>query len=147
MYNVSPTVDFDQVHLCNSSNKFRVFHSAFIGLLEGYTEVKELGHKPSINVFSSRLEFLKASLSWKLQTSKYAERTGNWDTHLYTDEQILRFLVSSNNYLYAKSYRIHLKKMTDLKETNPEVFNEFEDGNSVMRLSDKFYADLSADLS
>ncbi|GFO01027.1 hypothetical protein PoB_002753200 [Plakobranchus ocellatus] len=74
------------------------------------------------------------------------ERTGNWNLHLYSMKEMLRYLTASEHSLYAKSVYIYLQQMQTLQEQHPEVFSAFSAGYHVLRRSDRFWAELSTDL-
>ena len=46
---------------------------------------------------------------------------GNWQLHLKTVSEVLHYLEASGHYLYAKSARICLQSMIELKNDYPDV--------------------------
>lgn len=75
-----------------------------------------------------------------------AERTGNWELHLKSVEEMLPYFASSGHNQYAKCGRLYLQKMIQLKKDQPEVYQNFVNGHHVIRRSDRFWAGLSSDL-
>ena len=75
-----------------------------------------------------------------------AERTGNWGLHLKAMKDMLPFFAAAGHNLYMKSGYIYLQQMTELQETNPEVYQHFTMGNHVIRRTEKFWAGLSTNL-
>ena len=51
-----------------------------------------------------------------------AERTGNWGLHLKAMKDMLLFFAAAGHNLYMKSGYIYLQQMTELQETNPEIY-------------------------
>ncbi|VDH97687.1 Hypothetical predicted protein [Mytilus galloprovincialis] len=75
-----------------------------------------------------------------------AERTGNWNLHLKSLQQMLPYLAASGHNLYAKSVHIYLQQMQNLPATHPALDNLFKTGHHVIRRTDRFWAGLSTDL-
>ena len=81
-----------------------------------------------------------------LQTFIRAERTGDWQQHLWAVRQMLPYFAASGHYLYLKSAYIYLQNMLQLSTTHPTVYQAFMSGNHVVRRSDRFWGGLSTDL-
>lgn len=75
-----------------------------------------------------------------------SERTGNWDLHLHALSEMLPYLAAAGHYAYTKSVQIYLQKMSNLKTTNEQLYDQFKKGLHVVRRSDRFWAGLSPDL-
>jgi len=75
-----------------------------------------------------------------------AERTGNWALHLQAIQEMLPYLAASGHNLYAKSARVYLQQMSNLKTQHPNVQQRFDEGFHVVRRSDRLWAGLSSDL-
>ena len=75
-----------------------------------------------------------------------AERTGNWALHLKTTMEMLPFFAATGHNNYLKSSHIYLQTMLNLKNTNPFVYELFENGFHVIRRSERHWAGLSSDL-
>ena len=75
-----------------------------------------------------------------------SERTGDWQLHLHTMQEMLPFMAASGHNLYTKSLYIYLQKMSRLSETHPQVHKLFLNGFQVIRRSNRFWAGLSPDL-
>ena len=68
------------------------------------------------------------------------ERTGNFSLYLKTLQEMLPYFAASGHTLYRKSVHLHLQSMTDLKEHNPALYANFQDGLFLIRKSDHFWA-------
>ncbi|KAJ8043143.1 hypothetical protein HOLleu_10106 [Holothuria leucospilota] len=75
-----------------------------------------------------------------------AERTGNWDLHLATVNDMLPFFAAAGHNLYLKSAYIYLQQMLQLKDDHPDVHTAFQNGHHVIRRSNRFWAGLPSDL-
>ena len=76
-----------------------------------------------------------------------AERMANWKLHLSTVRKMLNLFAATGHIHYAKSARFYLQQMTDLEETNPEVYDAFVNhGYHAVRRSDRFWSGLWSDL-
>jgi len=82
-----------------------------------------------------------------LKTFIRAERSGNWELHLYSLQAMLPYFAASGHNHYTKSVYIYLQIMNKLDETNPEVYKRFQDGFHVIRRSNRYWAGLSTDLA
>ncbi|VDI06569.1 Hypothetical predicted protein [Mytilus galloprovincialis] len=76
-----------------------------------------------------------------------AERTGNWDLHLSSIQEMLPFFVAAGHNLYAKSAYVYLSMMQRLEIDHPEVYRHFKAGHHVLRRTDRFWSGLSTDLT
>ena len=74
-------------------------------------------------------------------------RTGDWNLHLQSMANMLPFLVLSGHFKYVKSVSLYLPKMEDLEITHPSICQQFQQGNHVVRKSDRDWAGLSTDLA
>ena len=75
-----------------------------------------------------------------------AERTGNWQLHLRTLQEMLPYFAAAGHNLYTKSVHVYLQQMLQLEEHHPDVFASFTSGYHVIRRSDRYWAGLSPDL-
>ena len=75
-----------------------------------------------------------------------AERLGDWKAHLESLNEMLQYLAASGHNLYTKSVRLYLQKMSELKDTHPDVQQKFDSGHHVARRSDRRWSGLSTDL-
>lgn len=71
-----------------------------------------------------------------------AERTGDWNLHLNTIEEMLPFFHASGHFNYALSAQLYLQEMKDLQvRMNPREFRQFvTNGYFTIRRSDKFWS-------
>lgn len=75
-----------------------------------------------------------------------AERTGNWNLHLSTLQEMLPIFAATGHNLYTKSVYMYLLNMQNLQTDHPDVYSHFQNGHHVLRRSDRFWAGLSTDL-
>ena len=76
-----------------------------------------------------------------------AEHTRNWDLHLQAVEAMFPYFDVANHFLCVKSARVYLQNMEHLETTNPNVFDNLQNGRYVIRRSDRFWASLLSDRS
>ena len=75
-----------------------------------------------------------------------ADRTGNWNLHLEATTEMLPFFAAAGHNNYNKSCRLYLQDMLELKNVDPVTERSFQEGLSVIRRSDRFWAGESTDL-
>ena len=75
-----------------------------------------------------------------------AERTSNWALHLKTTKEILNLFAATGHINYAKSARLYLQQMMELKQKHPWLHHKFEEGFHAVRRSDRYWAGLWSDL-
>jgi len=77
-----------------------------------------------------------------------AERTGDWDLHLYTLSKMINVFAACGHNKYAKSGRLYLEMMLDLPNTHPELHDLFaRHGLHSVRRSDRYWGAISTDLA
>ena len=65
-----------------------------------------------------------------------AERTGNWLLHLQAVADMLPYFAASGHNAYTKSSYIYLSNMSNLKISNPYLYDHFMHGYHCVRRSD-----------
>lgn len=73
-----------------------------------------------------------------------AERTGDWEKHLYTIKLMIPYFHASGHFPYAKSCQIYLQSVAKLEE-KMDIFeyNKFvRNGYFTIRRKDKFFLEL-----
>ena len=70
-----------------------------------------------------------------------AQRGGSWDIHLYAFKRMLSFLFRYDHVNYARWGTLYLAEMSVLP---PEVLNEFQEGNCVIKHTDQRFSQVSA---
>jgi 5'-3' exonuclease len=95
---------------------------------------------------TSKLWLLFIEMVAILKRFLIAERTGDWQLHLSTLQEMLPYFAAAGHNLYAKSVYLYLSQMQDLDKTHPEVYNHFMKGNHVLRRTDRYWSGLSTDL-
>ena len=73
-----------------------------------------------------------------MRKSIKAERTGNFKMHLESVKDMLPFLAAAGHNHYTKSSWLYLQQMYDLKDTHPDVFDNFSTGRYAVRRTDRF---------
>lgn len=73
-----------------------------------------------------------------------AERTGDWEKHLYTIKLMIPYFHASGHFPYAKSCQIYLQSVANLKEKmDISEYNKFvTNGYFTIRRKDKFFSGL-----
>ena len=67
----------------------------------------------------------------------FAERTGDWNTHLVAVGRMLNIFAASGHFNYAKSARLYLQWMFELPATSPWLYEQFcVNGFHTVRRSD-----------
>ena len=98
----------------------------------------------------SRTARLWVQYSQYIETAKLfiaAERTSNWDLHLYAVSQMLNVFAATGHGNYAKSARLYLQDMRDLESSHTLLYHEFMQGKHTVKRSAKFWAGLWTDLT
>jgi len=73
-----------------------------------------------------------------------AQRDGSWNRHLYALKRMLPFLFRYDRVNYARWGTVYLAEMSVLP---PEVLLEFQEGNFVVKRTDRRFNQVSADQS
>ena len=74
-----------------------------------------------------------------------ADRLANWALHLEALTIALPIYAACDHFNCTKSLYLYLQKMNNLKNERPEVYQHFQEGNFVVRRSDRYWAGLPAD--
>lgn len=78
-----------------------------------------------------------------------AERSGDWNKHLRSVQQMVRFLHASGHLLYAKSCHLYLQDMFKLQSsmTKEELEKFVHEGYFTIRRTDSFWAGVWSDMT
>ncbi|GBO17235.1 hypothetical protein AVEN_144292-1 [Araneus ventricosus] len=78
-----------------------------------------------------------------------AERTGDWNLHLYFVQRILVHLHAAGNIHYSKSAHLYLQNMSNLKTSlsDQEFERSVNQGYFTVRRSDKFWCGVWTDIT
>ena len=72
-----------------------------------------------------------------------AERSGYWNLHVVAITKMLNLFAAAGHIDYAKSARLHLQNMLNLKNTHPWFYEQFTERRlHTVRRSEKFWAGL-----
>ena len=74
-----------------------------------------------------------------------ATRTGNWTIHLATLEQIVKYFFALDLTNYSGTIAWDIAEMYSLKETDPDIWNEFEQGNWIVHRTKTSFCALGCD--
>ena len=133
----------------------------FDGIMNGDIPVDSLKNNSMVTDVNKRINAYKETLKdcrtaglWfqyiemveLLRQFLTAERTGNWNLHLKSLQQMLPYLAASGRNLYTKSVHVYLQQMQDLPKSHPHIDRLFQSGHHVIRRTDRFWAGLSTDL-
>lgn len=124
--------------------------AVFDHLLKGEIKAKEAAKQPVLQGIKKILESFKVQCATASRTSKLwfqymemvdllrmaikAERTGNFSLHLLSVAKMLPFFAASGHNLYTKSAKLYLQQMTQLQQTHPDVFDNFQTGHHLGRV-------------
>ena len=77
-----------------------------------------------------------------------AERTGNWEKHLYTIKLMMPYFYASGHHHYSKACHIYLQEMSSLEEKMDifEYLKFTKDGYFTIRRSEKFFSGTWTDM-
>lgn len=78
-----------------------------------------------------------------------AERSGDWNKHLRSVQQIIPFFHASGHLLYAKSCHLYLQDMFNLESSmKKEEFEKYvHEGYFTIRRTDSFWAEVWSDMT
>ena len=65
----------------------------------------------------------------------HAEREGVWQKHISVRSSIAKIIVAADHNKYTKVIVTYLEEMRNLPETAPEVYDEFNKGNFIVKRS------------
>ena len=84
---------------------------------------------------TSRLWLLYLSYVELVMQLLLAERTSNWELHLFTLHKMLPLFAATGHLHYAKSARLYLQQMQELPVNYPWLYDQFQQGyhSSVCR--------------
>ena len=66
-----------------------------------------------------------------------AVRTGDWDLHLEALQLFVKYFFAHDMLNYARMIPVYLAEMEIVKETDPEIYQEFQNGNWVVNKNEK----------
>ena len=66
-----------------------------------------------------------------------AVRTGDWDLHLEALQLFVKYFFAHDMLNYARMIPLYLAEMEIVKETDPEIYQEFQNGNWVVNKNAK----------
>ena len=162
LYGISPTnEEAENIELLQSISNLNNAEQLFDSLMNKQESVEKIVDHDAMQAVEKDLEQQKmcfrqsrTSCLWLsfcemvgiLKRFLLAERTGDWELHLTSVQEMLPYLAASGHNLYTKSAYIYLSQMQNLRTTHPQVHAFFLQGNHVVRRSDRFWAGLSTDL-
>ena len=73
----------------------------------------------------------------EMMTFIRAVRTGDWDLHLEAPQLFLKYFFAHDMLNYACMILVYLAEMEMVKETDPEIYQEFQKGNWVVNKNAK----------
>jgi len=72
-----------------------------------------------------------------------AVRNGDWDLHLEALQSFVKYFFASDKLNYARIIPVYLAEMKIGKETDPEIYKEFQNGNWVVNKNECFLLHVS----
>ena len=64
-------------------------------------------------------------------------RTGDWDLHLEALQLLVKYFFAQDILNYARMIPVYLAEMGIVKETDPEIYHEFQNGSWVVNKNAK----------
>lgn len=123
----------------------------------------ELAENPTFQKVRGELSKLKATLMEKSRTAKlwlvymeyvhlvkmfiFAERTSDWELHLFTLQKMLNLFAATGHINYAKCARLYLQEMKSLPQRNPWVYNQLIRGQHTVRRTERNWTGIWTDLA
>lgn len=147
-----------------SSSEVMEMQQLYSDVLEGKCSDEGVGASACFQKVQDKLECLKKELSGMSRTAKLwiqymqyvehlkafvrAERTGNWNLHLFAVSKMLNLFAATGHNNYVKSTRLYLQLMLELPDSYPWLHGKFiESGLHTVRRSNRFWAAISTDLA
>jgi hypothetical protein len=117
--NISSSCDTSQQ---NIDSLLEIGESVF-GIVEDFFCLSEVATKTEQFIASYVKQFMT------ILTFIRATRDNNIMMHLEATRALLKYFFANNNLSYARLQSLYLTTMEELKTTNPEIWNEFLNGN------------------
>ena len=76
-----------------------------------------------------------------------AERTNDWLSHIAASRSMLNLFAATGHNNYAKTCRLYLQSMQEMKKDHPIIFEQFMLGNHTVRRIEKKWAGIWTDMS
>ena len=76
-----------------------------------------------------------------------AERTNNWEAHIEITKSILNLYAATGHNNYAKTGRLYIQSIDELKLKQPSVYHQFSLGNHTVRRTESSWSGIWTDLS
>ena len=76
-----------------------------------------------------------------------AERTNNWESHIAKTRSMLNLFAATGHNNYAKTCRLYIQSIEELKPINPSLYNQFQLGNHTVRRTGSNWSGIWMDLS
>ena len=73
----------------------------------------------------------------EMMTFIRAVRTGDWDLHLEALQLFVKYFFAHDMLKYARMIPVYLAEMEMVKETDPEIYHEFQKGSWVVNKNAK----------
>ena len=73
----------------------------------------------------------------EMMTFIRAVRTGDWDLHLEALKLFVKYFFAHDMLNYARMIPVYLAEMEIMKDTDPEIYQEFQNGNWVVNKNAK----------
>ena len=142
-------------------NEITELKTLFIEITKHQYNLVEMDMPAVLYKFEVLLEDLKAEFSLKNRTAKlwiqyldyvdlvrtflHAERSCNWDLHLYTVSKMMNLIAAAGHTNYIKSCRVHLQQMLELPEKNAWLHERLSAGLHTIRRSYRYWDGISTD--
>ena len=127
------------------------------GLLKGDISTDSVVNEECVQHIPNTIDNLEDDIATKSRTAKMwmnyvkcvsvirlfmrAERTGDWNLHLYCISQMIPLFHAAGHFAYAKSARLYLQQMGNLAQHMPQAeYKQFpEKGYFTIRRTERFW--------
>lgn len=101
----------------------------------------------NVNVGTPLLQFIRQYMKLVVNLLMFisASRKGLWDLHLASLEELCPLFFSQNRLKYAQHVPEYLAKMYALQHSDPEVWEQFQNGNFCVRKSSVPFTSIGVD--
>ena len=123
----------------------------------------ELSENPMFQKIRDGLAQLKTTLRDKSRKAKlwlmymdyvhlvkmfiFAERTCDWELHLFVLQKMLNLFAATGHINYAKCARLYLQEMKSLPQTHPWIYSQFVNGEHTVRRTERNWTGIWTDLA
>lgn len=126
---------------CKKGNKEEVStkHEELMQLISSTELIRKMDEYDAENDGSPLFKFTRRYMTMVMEMLSFikAVRTGNWDLHLTSLKLFVKYWFAHDMLNYARMIPVYLAEMEVLKNTEPDIYQEFQKGNWVVNKNGK----------